>query len=90
MKILTKDLYEAAYLLSKGMKIAKVFGGRNTVLLEIEGDEALDVLKNKYQSQEAVINIHSLKKQMREVRDIVFAVLRESKVSGKEISYSLT
>ena len=90
MKLLTKDLYEAAYLKAQGMKIRKVFGSRNSVLMEFEGNGELDILKNKYREGRAEINIHTLKDEMREIKDIVFSVLRESRNSGKEISYSLT
>ena len=78
MKLLTKDFYEAAYLLAKGMKLARVMGSPKTVLLELEGSEELDVLKDKYRNQSAEVNVHSLKKQMKEVKDIVFTVLRNN------------
>lgn len=88
MKLLTKDFYEAAYLLAKGMKIARVLGSPRTVLLELEGPEELDFLKDKYRRQEAEVNVHNLKKQMKEVKDIVFTVLRNNSQSEK-LSYQL-
>ena len=78
MKLLTKDFYEAAYLLAKGMKLARILGSPKTVLLELEGSDELDILKDKYRNREAEVNVHSLKKQMREVKDIVFTVLRNN------------
>ena len=79
MKLLTKDFYEAAYLLAKGMKLAKVMGSPKTVLLELEGSEELNVLKDKYRDHSAEVNVHSLKKQMKEVKNIVFTVLRNNR-----------
>ena len=90
MKLLTKDFYEAAYLLAKGMRICRVMGSPKTVLLELEGPEELDVLKDKYRKREAEVNVHNLKKQMKEVKDIVFTVLREAKANGRTELFSLT
>ncbi len=90
MKLLTKDLYEAAYLKAQGMKISKVFGSRNSVLMEFEGNNELDILKNKYREGRAEMNIHTFKDEMREIKDIVFSVLRETKNNGKDVCYSLT
>lgn len=78
MKLLTKDFYEAAYLLAKGMRLARVMGSPKTVLLELEGSEELDILKDQYRNHEAEVNVHNLKKQMKEVKDIVFTVLRNN------------
>ena len=78
MKLLTKDFYEAAYLLAKGMRLAKVMGSPKTVLLELEGSEEMGILKDKYHDHSAEVNVHSLKKQMKEVKDIVFTVLRNN------------
>ena len=83
MKILTKDLFEAAFLLSKGMKVSRVLGSPRTVLLELEGSEELNILKEKYQNREAEANVHSLKNQLREVKDLVFTVVRNHQGSDK-------
>lgn len=82
MKLLTKDFYEAAFLLAKGMKIARVMGSPKTVLLELEGPEELNVLKDQYRDQKAEVNVHSLKKQLKEVKDIVFPVIRDARKNG--------
>jgi hypothetical protein len=88
MKLLTKDLYEAAYLKAKGMKLAKVMQSRNSVLLEFEGGGDLDVLKSKYREGRAEVNVLKLKDEMREVKDIVFSLMRSAKAEGKEMSLS--
>ena len=90
MRLVTKDLYEAAYLLSKGMKLSKVLGSNKSVLLIFEGNNNLDVLKNKYREGKAEANILKFKSQMRDVKDIVFSVLREIKTENKEVSYCLS
>jgi hypothetical protein len=88
MKLLTKDLFEAAFLLSQGMQIVRVHGNGRTVLLEFDGDDNLNVLKNKYSERKAEANVHILKQQLAEVKDIVFSVMRNAKRSNEEkVSY---
>lgn len=77
MRVLTTDLYEAAYLKAKGMKIARVLKSKNSALLEFEGNADLDVLKNKYRERHAEINVHQLKNELRQIKDIVFTVMRD-------------
>ena len=78
MRIITKDLYEAAYLLTKGANLIRAFGGRKTVLLLFEGDESLGLLKNQYRRGFAEVNIKALRKEMKQVKDLVFNFMRQT------------
>lgn len=94
MRMITKDLFEAAYLLSQGMRVVKVFGSERTVLLCIAppeyssalsdksqvfttGDERLLACKQAYRQGEAEINVKALKRELKQVRDLVFNRKRE-------------
>ena len=45
MKILTKDLFEASYFLSKGLPLEKILGDRQKILFQFEGGDSLQALK---------------------------------------------
>lgn len=77
MQIVTKDLFEAAYLLSQGMRVVRLFGSNRTVLLCIEGGDSLSQLKASYRKGQAEINVRDLKREFKEVRDLVFSKRRE-------------
>lgn len=88
MKLLTKDLFEAAFLKSRGMRLMQVHGNAHSVVMEFDGDESLEVLKNQYESRRAEVNVHALKKQLAEVKDLLFAAVRSAKASGTPLGYS--
>ena len=88
MKVLTKDLFEAAFLKSRGMQLMRVHGNAHSGVMEFDGDESLKVLKNQYESKRAEVNVHALKKQLAEVKDIVFAAVRSAREQGSQFSYS--
>ncbi len=71
MQIITKDLFEAAYLLAKGMRLSKAMGGRKSVLLLLEGNEDLGVLKSQYRQGCAEVNVKAFRKEMKEIRYFV-------------------
>jgi len=81
MKIITRDLFEASYLLTKGMDLQDIFGDRETILFQFEGDENLGVLKRKYDLQHAEANVHHLKKNLTHIKDIMFAKLRKQRAA---------
>lgn len=81
MRILTKDLFEASYLLAKGMKLEEVLKNNRTVLFRFEGDEDLEVLKSKYDEGRAEVNVQSLRESLNHLRDLLF-----EKVRGLELS----
>ena len=77
MKFITKDIFEAAYLKAKGMRMSRAIKSRHSVLLEFEGDVELDILKTNYQAGRAEVNIKNLKDELREVKDVVFSIMRK-------------
>lgn len=77
MKIITKDLFEASYLLAMGMSLTHVFGENKTVLFQFEGKEELEVLKSKYDKGRAEVNIRRFRNSMNVVRDKLFITLEE-------------
>ena len=84
MKIITKDLYEAAYLLTHGHPLQELFGDTRTVLFQFEGDEeSLRLLKHKYDQGQAQANVLQLKKNMSYLKDVLFSKIRESKNSSR-------
>lgn len=86
MKVLTKDLFEAAFLKSRGMRLMQVHGNAHSVVMEFDGDESLEVLKNQYENRRAEVNVHALKKQLAEVKDLVFAAVRSAR--GKQTQFN--
>ena len=84
MRLLTNDLYEGAWLLSKGMELANLWmepGGRRSVVFEFEGD-SIDGLKEEYKRGKAQANVYRLKVAMSELRDRMYALLRERNGNG--------
>ena len=81
MKLLTKDLFEASYLLSKGMKLEEVLRNRRTVLFRFEGSEDLEVLKSRYEEGRAEVNVHSLRASLNHLRDLLFEKVRTPELS---------
>jgi hypothetical protein len=73
MKIITKDLYEASYLLAKGTHLDKVLKDRKTVLFQFEGKEDLEVLKSKFDQGRAEVNVRRLRNSINHLRDIIFS-----------------
>ena len=73
MRIITKDLFEASYLLSKGMHLHKVLRDRKTVLFQFEGKEELGVLKTKFEGGHAEANVKRLRNSINHLRDIIFS-----------------
>ena len=71
MQILTKDLFEAAYLLAKGMRLSKAMGGRESVLLLLEGAENFSLLKSQYRQGYAEVNVKAFRKEMKQIRYFV-------------------
>ena len=89
MKVLTKDLFEAAFLKSRGMQLMRVHGNAHCVVMEFDWDESLEVLKNQYESRRAEVNVHALKKQLAEVKDLVFAAVRSAKERQTQFNCSI-
>lgn len=81
MKIITKDLFEASYLLAKGMCLQNTISDNKTILFQFEGKENLGVLKNKYEDGRAEVNVRHLKNSMNHLRDIMFLKLKEQKTA---------
>jgi hypothetical protein len=77
MQIITKDLFEAAFLLVKGMKVSKALRGEKTVLLILEGNESLGILKSQYRQGQAEVNVKSFRKEMKEIRWFVRQVMEQ-------------
>lgn len=79
MRLLTNDLYEGAWLLSKGMTLANLWmeaNGRKSVVFEFEG-ESIDGLKEEYKRGKAQANVVRLKVALRELKDKMYGMLRE-------------
>ena len=81
MRIITKDLYEASYLLAKGMKLEEVLRNNRTVLFRFEGSEDLQVLKTRYDEGRAEVNVRSLRESLNHLRDLLFEQVRGLELS---------
>ncbi len=79
MKIITRDLFEASYLLAMGMHLTEVFGEHKTVLFQFEGKDELEVLKSRYDHGRAEVNIRRFRNSMNLIRDKLFDTLKERK-----------
>ena len=89
MQIVTKDLFEMAFLLAKGMRATKAFGGREAVLLLFEGDESLGLLKSQYRQGEAEVNVKMFRKEMKQIRYFVRQFMDTCKFTNGEETMSL-
>lgn len=79
MRLLTRDLYEGAYLLSQGMELKEIWAdgnnGKRSVVFEFVGD-TVEVLRKDYQLGHAEVNILKLKSSLNELKDRMFSILR--------------
>ena len=89
MQIITRDLFEAAYLLAKGMRATKAFGGREAVLLLFEGDEKLGILKSQYRQGFAEVNVKAFRKEMKQIRYFVRQFMDTCRYTNGEETMSL-
>ena len=79
MRLLTRELYEGAYLLSQGMELKEIWkdgnNGKKSVVFEFAGDN-VDILRKDYQIGKAQVNILKLKSSLNELKDRMFNILR--------------
>lgn len=84
MRLLTTDIYEGAYLLSKGIELEKLWlrgnNGKRCVVFEFAGSEA-DLLRSNYQKGHAQANVIKFKQSLNELKDRMFSVIRENRLS---------
>lgn len=86
MRFLTNDLYEGAWLLSRGMELADLWidrDARRTIVFEFHGEE-IEHLKEDYKRGKAEANVLLLKRSMNELKDRMFALIREKRLRGGE------
>lgn len=88
MRLLTRDLYEGAYLLSQGMELKEIWkdgnNGKKAVVFEFAGDN-LELLRKDYQIGKAQVNILKLKSSLNELKDRMFSLLRSAEHCGENI-----
>lgn len=81
MEIKTDDLFLAAYVLASGAQVAGVetsgWNGKRVVVVRLTGD-ALAERERAYLSGQATANVTVLKGQMKHLKDLVFAELRNA------------
>ena len=77
MKILTKDLFEASYFLSKGLPLEQILGDRQKILFQFEGGDSLQALKKQWDNGDAFANVHKFKESLNHLKDIMFSRIRE-------------
>ena len=83
LRLLTTDLFEGAYLLTQGMELRDIWtdtNGKRSVIFEFSGTN-IEVLKNKYRQGEAQANVLTFKRSLNELKDRMFCLLREHKLS---------
>lgn len=83
MKIITKDMFEASYLLAMGMHLTEVLGERKTILFQFEGKQELEILKSKYDEGRAEVNIRRFRNSLNVIRDKLF----DARESRKTVHY---
>jgi len=83
MQLITKDLFEASYLLTEGVPLKRILGDERTVLFLFEGDETnLLSLKTRFDGGHAQTNVTTLKKNMTYLKDVMFSLIREKSARG--------
>ena len=82
MRMLTTDLYEGAYLLSQGCELADIWidekHPKKSVIFEFRGED-LEVFRKGYRLGHAKANVLRLKASINEIKDRMFALLREQR-----------
>ena len=88
MRILTTDIYEGAYLLSKGMTLKNIWEDskqlKKSVVFEFEGNN-IEILKKAYLKGQAKANVIRLKTNLNELKDIMFNLLRDKRLRENEL-----
>lgn len=89
MRLLTTDIYEGAYFLSRGMKLEKLWiNNRQTkksVIFEFAGQDA-QILRSDYVKGIAQVNVTQLKQALTEIKDRMFALLRNTELSARSMT----
>lgn len=87
MRLLTNDLYEGAWLLSKGMELVDLWMDDKTkraVVFEFHGENVLG-LQNEYKRGEAQANVVKLKGAIREIKDRMFWLLKNKEINKERL-----
>lgn len=82
MRLLTNDLYEGAWLLSKGIELADLWvdsQGKRSVIFEFNGENVLE-LQCQYKQGRAEVNVVKLKSSLREMKDRMFWLLKSKEL----------
>jgi hypothetical protein len=88
LRLLTTDIYEGAYLLSKGIELSNIWEDysrkKKTVVFEFKGDD-IGLLRKTYLRGQAKANVLRLKNSINELKDVMFNLLREKNLREKEL-----
>lgn len=87
MRLLTNDLYEGAWLLSKGLELRDLWVSENakrSIVFEFIGNE-LGGLKEEYKKGKAQANVLALKRSINELKDQMFLLLRDKERSTENM-----
>ncbi len=89
MRLLTTDLFEGAYLMSCGMRLNDIWTDqgdyKRSVIFEFGGDD-IELLKDEYRKGNASANVLEFKRALNELKDRMFAILRDKRSSCAKAS----
>ncbi len=87
MRILTTDIYEGAYLLSKGAELKNIWrddGNRKrSVIFEFTGSH-VKILRENYILGKANANVLQLKEKVNILKDQLFKLIREYEIENRK------
>lgn len=85
MKVVTKDLYEGAYLLARGGRVEKIEVDRSrarpSVFFILAGEEVL-AWEREFRSGQAMVEVRLFKASMMFLKDQMFSKLRGEQGEG--------
>ncbi len=88
MRLLTTDLYEGAWLLSQGMKLADLWNdndSKRSIVFEFHGDR-VEILTDEYKKGKAQANVIQLKRALNELKDRMFFLMRSKQIEKREVT----
>ncbi len=87
MRILTTDIYEGAYLLSKGAELKNIWrddgNKKRSVIFEFNGVR-LELLRENYLLGKANANVLRLKQNLNILKDQLFKLIREIEIENRK------
>ena len=78
-QIRTRDIFHAAFLITRGMQVKEILPDRTVArskVIFVLGGEGISGLEEEYRSGSVLVNVFSLKESVQRVKDVMFDYIR--------------